>query len=94
MAKKTTFFCVEVVGPCALMTRITTPDDPDYPRQARLVERSATAKYLHRPGRWSAEALQRLAQRGGAQLVRGYHIAQDSKGFIPSSERTVYQQPA
>jgi len=88
---RTTFFQLEIVGPSVPYSAVDaqTIGTDGYAEMSRLWERAKTMRFGHRAGVWKHEALNNLARRSGATLVRAYSINRDSKGFIESSQREI-----
>ena len=87
--RRTTFFTVIATGPSVPVAHLAQPPGPACDAAQRLFEQTRLHRTAHRAGHWSAEALQRLAQRHGVHLVSAYSLAWDGKGFIQASRRDI-----
>lgn len=87
--RRTTFFTVIAEGPSVPVAHLKQPPGPDWEAAQRLFERARLHRTAHRAGHWSAESLQRLAQRHCVHLVSAYSLARDAKGFIQASRRDI-----
>jgi hypothetical protein len=82
---RTTFFTVEVCGPTVPVALAA-----GNPELWALRERADTIKAGHRAGRWSPEALQRLASRNGVTLRGAYWMTYSARhGFHGAAQRPI-----
>ena len=90
MTNRTTFFVLQAAGPCVMVSDASEalPDRNEFERRMALAKHSVF-NAGHRRGHWSREALERLADRHGMELLSAYSIARDSKGWIEASRRDI-----